>query len=362
MDSSSNSPTRIAVAQVGPDPRRGGGMAAVIRGLLASPLSERFELEMIVTYRSTQPRTRLFAFLRGLLGLARWSLRRGPRIAHVHSAVRGSLYRKAACVLLVRLLRRPVLLHVHAGIGDIEAFVRRLGPIRRALFGVSLRLATRVLAVSSETARMMERSFGLERIAVIPNAVPPMRSDELAASRELGESVLYLGGFENPVKGGEPFLAAVEAVAGEFPDTPFVLAGPGEPPQLLQELARRQPNVSWVGWLDPEAKRGELARCAVFVLPSLSEGLPVALLEAMAWGRAIVATRVGGMPEVVDDGVQALLVAAGSPEALGEAMRKLLGQPADRERLAGRARERAAEFNEGEVCNRLDALYRELAG
>jgi glycosyltransferase involved in cell wall biosynthesis len=336
-------------------------MAAVIRGLLASPLAERYDVEMIVTYRSAQPRTRLFSFLGSLIALARWSLRRGPRIAHVHSAVRGSLYRKAVCVLVVRLARRPVLLHFHAGMGDIEAFVGRLGPVRRGLFRTSLRLATLVLAVSAETARMMERSFGLEGIAVIPNAVPPMAPDELAASESPGESVLYLGGFANPVKGGEPFLAAVEDTAGEFPHTPFVLAGAGDPPGSLVELAARRPNVSWAGWLGPEAKRRQLARCAVFVLPSLSEGLPVALLEAMAWGRAIVATRVGGVPEVVADGAQALLVPAGDSDALSGAMELLLRRPEERERLAAAARERAAAFNESEVCDRLDSLYRELA-
>ncbi|HYP55481.1 MAG TPA: hypothetical protein VEQ41_04170, partial [Solirubrobacterales bacterium] len=67
-------------------------MAAVLRGLLDSPLARRYDLEMIVTYRSARPLARVAAFLGGVAHLLRWSLRRGPRLVHIHSAARGSLY------------------------------------------------------------------------------------------------------------------------------------------------------------------------------------------------------------------------------------------------------------------------------
>lgn len=336
-------------------------MAAVLRGLLASPLAQRYDLEMIVTYRSEKPLTRLLAFFAGIVRLVRWSLRRGPRLIHVHTAARGSLYRKAVYVFLARLLRRPVLLHIHAGRGDIEAFAGRLGPLRRRLLGSALRSATRVLAVSGETARATERCFGVSGILVVPNAAPPAPAERPADGSAEGEGrVLFLGGFANPVKGGEVYLEAVGTVAPRFPETPFVLAGPGEPPPVLDAALAAQGNVAWAGWLDDEAKSTQLAHCAVFVLPSISEGLPVAVLEAMAWGRAIVATRVGGVPEVIDDGVEGLLVPPGDPAALAAAVGRLLGDPEERRRLGAAASRRATSLNQVEVCDRLDALYREV--
>ncbi len=361
MQLSGSPPKRTPVAQLGPDPARGGGMAAVLRSLLASSLAQRYELEMIVTYRSERPLARVGAFLSGVGRLLRWRLsRRGPSLIHIHTAARGSLYRKSVYVFLGRLLRRPVLLHIHAGRGDIEAFAARLDPLRRRLFGAALRASTRVLAVSAETAKATERCFGVAGILVVPNAAPPVPDGRPADGTVEGDGrVLFLGGFANPVKGGEVYVEAVAAVAPQFPEAEFVLAGPGEPPPEAAAVSALA-NASWAGWLDEAAKREQLAQCAVFVLPSLSEGLPVALLEAMAWGRPIVATRMGGVPEVVDDGVEALLVPPADPAALAAAIGRLLGDPRERLRLGRAARKRAATLNEVEVYGRLDSIYQEV--
>jgi glycosyltransferase involved in cell wall biosynthesis len=361
MQPSGPSPKRIPVAQLGPDPARRGGMAAVLQGLLSSSLAERYELTMVVTYSSERPLARVGAFLGGIGGLLRWRFSRlGPGLIHIHTAARGSLYRKSAYVLLGRLLMRPVLLHIHAGRGDIEAFAERLDPLRRRFFGVALRASTRVLAVSTETARATECCFGAAGIQVVPNAAPPVPEKRPADGLVEGEGrVLFLGGFANPVKGGEVYVAAVAGVAPRCPAVEFVLAGPGEPPPDAAATISAQPNASWLGWLDEAAKREQLAHCAVFVLPSLSEGLPVALLEAMAWGRPIVATRMGGVPEVVDDGVEALLVPPGDSAALAAAIGRLLDDPQERLRLGRSAQKRATTLNEVEVYGRLDSIYRE---
>jgi glycosyltransferase involved in cell wall biosynthesis len=350
---------KICVALVGPDPAGKGGMAAVMRDLLDSPLAERYRLETIVTWGGFQPASRLWAFCRGLVSLAIWCLRPGSRLVHIHSAVRGSLYRKSICVFLVRLLRRPVVVQVHGGPGDAEVFAARLGPIRRLFIRRGLSAASRVLAVSGESARTIERCFGVSGIGVIPNAAPAVPASRAGVAAE-EPHVLYMGGFENPVKGGEALIAALELCADELGEVSFELGGPGDSSEELRSRLAGSSNVRWVGWLDRESKGEALERCSLFVLPSLSEGLPVALLEAMAWGRAIVATRVGGVPDVVADGVEARIVPPGDSQALADAIRGLMHDPAERQRLGQAARQRALSLNEDEVCGRLDTLYREL--
>ena len=101
-----------------------------------------------------------------------------------------------------------------------------------------------------------------------------------------------------------------------IPDVRVTLAGPGELPEAARRAVDERSEVSWSGWLDGDAKADAFARADVFVLPSRSEGMPNAMLEAMANGRAVVATRVGGVPDVVTDGEDGLLVPSDDPERL----------------------------------------------
>ncbi|ADB53708.1 glycosyl transferase group 1 [Conexibacter woesei DSM 14684] len=346
----------VAVAQVGPDPEGRGGMAAVTRGLLDSPLAERYRLTPIVTYRAGAPLRGLPVFARGLAQLVRWQRANPGGIVHVHSAVRGSLYRKALVVELARLLRNPVILHVHAGAGDIQDFVAGRRRLELRAFRATFARATRVVTVSAAGAVALQRAFGRDDIAVVPNAVPAVELPEPSANGRPG--VLYLGGFEDPAKGGAVLVRAVPALLRAQADVEVMLAGPGEPPAALSALDGGR--VRWLGWLDPEAKARAFAAAEVVTLPSISEGLPVALLEAMAHGRAIVASRVGGMPEVLEDGREALLVDPDDSDALADAIVALLRDPERRSTLGAAARARVSGLSEPAVTRQLDELYREV--
>ena len=336
-------------------------MAEVLRSLLASPLAERYRMRMIVTYALTSAPRRLFRFAASLGELLVWCLGPGKRIVHIQGAVRGSLYRKSLCVFLARALRRPVLLQIHAGPGDIEDFVARIGPRRRAAFAAAMRRATRTVAVSSESARAVERCFGVSSVGVLPNPAPPVPGGGGDVGATGGATVLYLGGFADPAKGGAVLVEALGSLAPERPGDRFALYGPGEPPPALLELAARQENVEWGGWLDAEAKAEAFGAAAVFVLPSISEGLPMALLEAMAWGRAILATAMGGVLDLVSDDQDGLLVPPGDAAALSAALSRLLDGPALRRRLAAAAERRSAGFSEEAIWGQLDRIYQELA-
>ena len=334
-------------------------MAAVLRAIQGSSLADRYRFSFIATYRSPRPLQRVLLFARSLLALARWCVGPGLRLVHVHTTVRGSMYRKSVCVLVAKALGRPVVLHVHSGVGDIEKFDRRLGRVSRQLFRRAFASADRVLSVSTAGAREVERRFGRSGVEVVPNAAPlvPLLGDERVGSRA-DARLLYVGGFANPVKGGHVLLDALPDMLAVHGLT-AVLAGPGEPPPRSHGLLAH-PAVHWAGWLDESAMARELSHADIFVLPSISEGLPVALLEAMSYGRAIVATRAGGVPEVLTEGRDAVLVSPGDAAALSQAVRALATDPELRGRLGRAARSRAERLNEHEVSRRLDRIYREL--
>lgn len=339
---------------IGPDTP--GGMTTVIRALLASSLADRYRLEFVATHTGPGAPRRLAVFAQALARLAWWSFRGHGRIVHIHATVRGSLYRKAACVVVAKGLLRRVVFHVHSGPGDIASMRARLGRASVLLFRWTFQVSDVVLAVSAASAAALERAYEIEGISVVPNAAP---DGPMAYRRSYsGETrLLYLGGFANPVKGGADLLAALRE--GQLRDLPVVLGGPGQPPEDVDILAAEGRSIEWCGWLD-EAKRDALFQSSgIFVLPSSSEGLPMALLEAMAYGLPIVATTVGGIPDLLTDGSDAVLVPPANPAQLADALGRVASDQALRERLGKAARERARRLNAEDV-NQLQSIYEQL--
>jgi glycosyltransferase involved in cell wall biosynthesis len=176
--------------------------------------------------------------------------------------------------------------------------------------------------------------------------------------------ILFLGRAE-PAKGIDELLDAAAALAPRFPDLKLVIGGEGD----LARVRRRATElgigerVELTGWLGPQERDAELARASVFCLPSHAEGLPMSMLEAMAAGRAVVVSRVGGIPETIEDHDNGLLVPPRDSRALAAALAQVLGDGALRERLARRARATIERrYSLDVVGEQLASLYRELAG
>jgi glycosyltransferase involved in cell wall biosynthesis len=354
-------PERIRVLHAGPSRDSRGGMAAVLRDLAQSPLAERCDFRFVETWREGRRRHEgLVDFAVALVRIAVWSRHRERGIIHVHAAVRGSWYRKSIVVALARLLRRPVVLQIHSGAGDIRAFWARLGAVRRRLIRTAFAHADQVLSVSAAGGEALRDCLGLDEVLLVRNAAPEPKEPSGVAGDRRDVHVLYLGGFANPAKGGQVLMHALPAIVSADVPVSVSLAGPGEPPPQAVELARSDDRVRWVGWLDEEAKAAALAGADIVVFPSISEGLPVALLEAMSAGCSVIAARTGGMPEVLTDDVDAVLVDPADSRALADAIRALSADAPRRVRLGAAAAARAARLNRDEVYRPLLDLYNEL--
>jgi glycosyltransferase involved in cell wall biosynthesis len=335
-------------------------MATAQAAILASPLGDRFQLDFVSTYRSPGKLGQSAVFAAALLRLLAWSLAGRGRLVHVHATVRGSSYRKAAVVLLARALRRRVVLHIHSGADEIAYFSWTRGKRSLRLFRTAFGAADVVIAVSAASAEMLEMAYGLADVRVVPNPAPVIAPFVRRPASEEQVGVAYLGGFANLAKGGDVLVEALERALPRAPQLRVTLAGPGEPPEPAAALIAAQPQVEWAGWVGPEQKDELLREAPVFVMASRSEGLPMALLEGMAYGMAVVATRAGGIPEVVDPGVDGLLVPPEHPDALADALCRLAADPELRDRLAAGALRRVKTLDADEVARRLDAIYASL--
>jgi len=230
------------------------------------------------------------------------------------------------------------------------------------------RYADRVI-VNSQAALREEDAGGVpaDRLLYIPNAIDVSigaAGDRAAFGLPAGPLAVCVGQLARE-KGHLYLLAAWAQVRERVSDATLVLVGDGPLRAELEAAARRYGVADRVRFLGRRHDAHRLAGCAdLCVLASLTEGMPNALLEAMAAGRAVVATRVGGIPDLVEDGHTGLLVPPAQPAALAEALVALLLDPARRAQLgeAGRrrAQERfATERVTAEVTTTYDAL---LAG
>ncbi|QXC60264.1 glycosyltransferase family 4 protein [Aquihabitans sp. G128] len=168
-----------------------------------------------------------------------------------------------------------------------------------------------------------------------------------------------------PAKGIEDALAALAIVRAGGTDARLRIVGDGPHRDALRLRVARTglgDHVDLVGPLAPEAVRAELAAADAFVSPSLSEGISNGVLEAMATGVAVISTEVGGMAEVVTDGVDGRLVPAGRPDRLAAALLEVLGDEGARRDLAAAGRERVeAAFGRSRQRAEWLAVYDELA-
>ncbi|MFI5258260.1 MAG: glycosyltransferase family 4 protein [Candidatus Limnocylindrales bacterium] len=280
-------------------------------------------------------------------------------LVHVHLADA----RADVAALVCRLRRRP--LYVKVGAGGPHGEIGQQSMISRMTHHYGLRHAVCVQAISDEIeAQLAGLRLNPERIAAIPNGFDPAvfrpasDSERTTLRRTLGwpedrPIVLFVGRFARS-KGLADLLAAWPRVAARF-DADCVLCGfvPYNDPYPIPEGIER---VTVRGWTShPEL----LYRAAdIFVQPSHVEGMSNALLEAMACGLPAVATTVGAAPQMVDDGVDGLLVPPGDPDALANALARLLGSPDLRHAMGAQASDHVhSRYSMPRVVDQIEARY-----
>jgi glycosyltransferase involved in cell wall biosynthesis len=290
-------------------------------------------------------------------------LLRRERIDVVHSHKFGSNVWAAA---LAPLAGVPVLVaHEHSW-----SFEGR--PLRRFLDRrLIARRSSVMIAVSREDRRRMIEIEGIdpEDVTFVANGIEPLVAGDPARVRaQLGlrpdDPVVGTVAVLRSEKRLDLVLRAIAALAEELPRISLVVAGEGPERPALEALARELGVAERVHLLGHRSDIPDvLAAFDVAVSASEREGSPLAVMEYMEAGVPVVATRVGGLPDLIDDGVHGLLVPAGDADALAAALGELLRDPERRAAMGERARERRrAEFDLDVVVRRLERIYEQLSG
>jgi len=253
-----------------------------------------------------------------------------PDVVHWHEL-------SNAWLLLRALIRAPVkVVTIHS-----SSFVRHservLGQLSNRL---QLLFADGVLTVTRERFEAV-RSVYSGPLFLIPNGVDS-RLFRASPGRPKAFSILCPGRLVKE-KGAEFLIRAMPRILKRFPRAETLLAGSGRLEKSLKKLVQAvgvSSSIRFLGYVPYKRMPSLYNQSAVVAMPSVAEGSPLACLEAMASGCAVVASRVGGLAELIEDGVDGLLVEPGNPAQIADAVCKLLGDPDLRRRLGERARQK----------------------
>lgn len=332
-------------------------MRAVVEGYEADGVFVRHGVRWIVTHDEGSLMRRLALAAKAWLVLLSLLLRRRVAMVHSHMAMRGSFWRKSVLNATARRFGVPVLAHLHGS--EFKDFFASLPPARQRRIVLEFESCAAVLVLSESWAEWVRSVAPGATVTVLPNyvRVPDQVPDTSGTSeRVVG---LFLG-VVGQRKGVFDLLPALAVALRSAPSLHLRLGGNGEIDRA-QALARElgiADRVEFLGWVSGAAKEAELRRAHFYVLPSHNEGLPMSLLEAMASGLPVIATRVGGIPELVRDGRDGLLVDAGDTPALSGALVRMAEEAAWRSAAGTAGRERVvASYSAEAVLPRLDAAY-----
>lgn len=316
---------------------------------------ERIPVVRIVTY-----------MLSGFLSCMRVLRRDRCQLIHAHFVVPAGLI----AVLVGRALRVPVIVQAHGS--DVTKYAR-LNSWMAQLSAFTVKKADHIVAVSDELRTILIQELGasadkitvrscgvdIEQFRPIPR---DKAREQFGLSRQV--SIVLLVGSLIRRKGIDSLLSAIASLAEHNSNLLLLIVGDGPLHEQLAAQARElsiEEVVRFVGRRPSEEMPLWYSAADVFVLPSLREGTPLSLLEALSCGVPVIVSRAGGMPEVVEDGKNGLLVDIGDPVGLGEKIDLLIGDSDLRQRFKEAARDTV--LRRGGIQEEVDTienLYREL--
>jgi len=308
-----------SVVMIGPCPDAKGGMASVVAVYRANGLFSDGRCCYLTTATEGGAVQKIWVAVLALVRFVALLVLGRVSILHVHGASHGSFWRKRFFMRLARLFSVPVIFHLHGG--EFMQFVdeRLDAPTRQRVID-TLGACRLIYCLNQEIGCWLRTLVPGVRVQVMPNPIDLSAYPKSNAARE--PIVLFLGRLERE-KGVFDLVEAVANIAERVSGISLVLCGAGSAKFALQQLAEQKgigALVEFPGWVDGQAKADLLQRAGVFVLPSYAEGMPIAVLEAMAAATPVVASSVGAVVEMLEGGASGFVVEPGNVSMLGQAI------------------------------------------
>lgn len=279
-------------------------------------------------------------------------------IFHIHMASYGSVFRKGYYIKFLNKKNKKIILHVHGG--AYLKFYEGLSENKKRKVREIWDKCDCVIVLSEVWKRNFENIFNHKNIVVVNNGIDIKQYEE-GKSIDKKDNFLFLGKIVK-AKGVYDLVSAIEQIIEKYPNILVYMAGEGETNQLEQIINKKNlnNNIKLVGWIDFETKLKLLKDVSTVILPSYNEGLPMALLEGMASGKVVIGTNVGGIPELIEEGINGFVIEPGDINELSKSIIKIIDDNELVEKISqNNIKKIKKAFSGKKMYETIDKLYNE---
>jgi glycosyltransferase involved in cell wall biosynthesis len=298
---------------------------------------------------------KIFVFAKAILQLIPFLVGSQIQIVHVHGSSNGSFIRKSLVILLSKLAGKKVIYHLHSG-----GFKDFTAKHPRAVNYI-LKKSDYVIGLSDYWKDYFEHDLHCKRVGVIHNIMDRPKEDHSVRQKQLC-TFLFLGKICDH-KGVFDLLDVINTHSSFFRGRmQLLLAGNGETERLKLYIKNHQLEdiVHFAGWVNGEEKCRLLNQSDVVVLPSYYEGVPICLLEGFSYHLPAISTCVGGIPEILEDGKNGIMIQPGDKKALYTALKRMIESPQERLEMGNQAYLQSINHLPEKVENSLEHIYYQL--
>lgn len=343
------------ILTLGPDIYIKGGISAVLKSYSEIAYSP-FNFEKTTVEGSILPKALILLGL--YFKLPYYIFFRNISIVHIHSASGRSFIRKKMLIDYLSLFNVAIIFHLHGA--EFQVFARKYGTQK---IKKTLSKCKKVVVLSQEWEKFMKEEIGHDNTMIINNIVPFPNTAGLPPKAKNAPMELLFLGVIGARKGVFDLLNIIATNKQYYKDKIMLrIGGNGEVKKLKQfiETNKLSSFVEFVGWIGGKEKIELLKSCDIYILPSYNEGLPISILEAMSYGKAIVSTRVGGIPSIVKNNHNGFLTEPGDLEGIKKAIDHLLENKEDTRTFGERSLMMSKQYLPDSVLEQLNRLYEEL--
>ncbi|MBD2447499.1 glycosyltransferase family 4 protein [Nostoc sp. FACHB-152] len=351
---------KINVLMFGASLDQNGGIATVEKLIIKYMISD-IKIQHVTSHDEGTINHRIKVFSKSVLILIKKLITEKIDIVHIHLSDGGSVLRKAILTLVSLIFSKPVLMHAHGA--EFHVTYAKLPKIAQQALNWVFCRCKGFIVLSNNWQDYYVNNLGLNKkiVIVLPN--PTELPEHIPDRRNQAKTKFAFCGRVGQRKGAFDLINAFANLTDdEQRQSQLIIAGDGEiekAQQLVDELDLKE-KVTFLGWINSQQRDDLLSKADVFVLPSYNEGLPMAILEAMGWGLPVIATPVGGIPELVITNQNGLLVSPGNIQQLADAMKLVINNEFLRISLGKVARENVEKFDIKNYCQILANIYSSL--